>query len=60
MSTVSFLNTQKWSDKRWLWLLSPAIPAAFTASLLAFSWSGQWLWLLFAPALFILLFQRLI
>ena len=50
MSTVSFLNAQNWSDKRWLWLLIPTIPAAFTASLLVFSWSGQWLWLLFAPA----------
>ncbi len=38
-----------WSDKRWLWLFSPAIPVAFSGSLLAFALSGQWGWLLFAP-----------
>jgi alkane 1-monooxygenase len=38
-----------WHDKRWLWLLSPAIPLAFTASLLAFVWSGQWWCMLWAP-----------
>ena len=38
-----------WSDKRWLWLLSPAILAAFAGSPLAFAWSGTWWCLLFAP-----------
>jgi alkane 1-monooxygenase len=38
-----------WKDKRWLWLLSPAIPMLFSASLLAFHWTGQWAWLLLAP-----------
>ncbi len=41
---------QAWSDKRWLWILSPTIPVAFSGSLFAFAWSGQWWWLLFAPA----------
>jgi len=43
--------SESWSDKRWLWLLSPTIPFAFTASILAFSLTGQWLYLLFAPAI---------
>jgi alkane 1-monooxygenase len=38
-----------WHDKRWLWLLSPGIPASFGGSLLAFHLTGQWAWLLFAP-----------
>jgi alkane 1-monooxygenase len=49
MTTVPISPIQHWKDKRWLWLLSPAIPLAFTGSLLAFHWSGQWLCLLFAP-----------
>ena len=40
---------QPWQDKRWWWLLSPAIPLAFTGSLLAFLWSGQWWCMLLAP-----------
>jgi alkane 1-monooxygenase len=38
-----------WQDKRWLWLLSPSIPLTFSASLLAFVWTGQWGWMLLAP-----------
>jgi alkane 1-monooxygenase len=49
MSGVSVMNNSEWSDKRWLWLFSPAIPLAFTGSLFAFAWTGQWLCLLFAP-----------
>lgn len=40
-----------WQDKRWLWLLSPAIPLAFTGSLLAFVWTGQWWCMLLAPVI---------
>ncbi len=50
MSTASIAPATAWSDKRWLWLLSPAIPVVFTGSLVAFAWSGQWWCLLFAPA----------
>ena len=49
MSGVSVMNNSEWSDKRWLWLFSPAIPFVFTGSLFAFAWTGQWLCLLFAP-----------
>ena len=45
--TVGF--QEDWQDKRWLWLLSPAIPLAFTGSLLAFVWTGQWGCMLLAP-----------
>lgn len=38
-----------WQDKRWWWLLSPAIPLVFTGSMLAFVWIGQWWCLLLAP-----------
>jgi alkane 1-monooxygenase len=51
MSAVSASTNESWSDKRWLWLLSPSIPFAFTASILVFSLTGQWLYLLFAPAI---------
>ena len=51
MSVSSVPVNEVWSDKRWLWLLSPTIPFAFTASILAFSLTGQWLYLLFAPAI---------
>ena len=50
MSSASVINNSEWSDKRWLWLFSPAIPLVFTCSLFAYTWTGQWLWLLFAPA----------
>ena len=50
MSSVSVASNSEWSDKRWLWLFSPAIPLAFTCSLFAYACTGQWLWLLFAPA----------
>ena len=50
MSTLTIQPTNDWRDKRWLWLLSPAIPVTFTGSLLGFAWSGQWWCLLFAPA----------
>ena len=49
MGTQAVTPVTKWKDKRWLWLFSPAIPLAFTASLVASAWSGQWGWLLFAP-----------
>ncbi len=49
MSVASLSSNHHWSDKRWLWLFSPAIPAAFTASLIAYAWTDQWLYLLFAP-----------
>lgn len=51
MSIATASASESWSDKRWLWLLSPTIPFAFTASILAFSLTGQWLCLLFAPAI---------
>lgn len=41
--------SSEWSDKRWLWLLSPSIPAFFTLSLVAYAQSGQWWAMLFAP-----------
>lgn len=51
MTELSITSNQEWRDKRWLWLFSPAIPLFFTGSLLAYAWTGQWLWLLFAPAM---------
>lgn len=49
MSHSTFEFNEDWQDKRWLWWLSPAIPLAFTASLLAFVWTGQWGCMLLAP-----------
>jgi alkane 1-monooxygenase len=49
MNTPSIPLDEAWKDKRWWWLLSPAIPLVFTASLLAFVWSGQWWCMLLAP-----------
>ena len=49
MSSFTLSSDNIWNDKRWFWLFSPAIPAAFTASLLTYAWTGQWLYLLFAP-----------
>lgn len=49
MSTLSIPPATPWSDKRWLWLLSPAMPAECTATLVAFAWTGQWWCLLIAP-----------
>ena len=49
MSPPSVEFNEDWQDKRWLWLLSPAIPLAFTGSLLAFVWTGQWGCMLLAP-----------
>ena len=40
---------EAWSDKRWLWLLSPLIPALFSLALVAYAATGQWLYLLSAP-----------
>jgi len=51
MNGISTTQNPGWHDKRWLWLLSPTIPFAFTASILAFVLTGQWLYLLFAPAI---------
>ena len=50
MNSPSIPRDEAWQDKRWWWLLSPAIPLVFTASLLAFVWSGQWWCMLLAPA----------
>ena len=49
MRTVTMPPATPWKDKRWLWLHSPALPAAFTAYLLAFMWSGQVAWLFLTP-----------
>lgn len=49
MNNPSIPLNEAWQDKRWWWLLSPAIPLVFTASLLAFVWSGQWWCMLLAP-----------
>lgn len=51
MKAQPLTGPQIWSDKRWLWLFSPAIPVAFTGSLFAFAYSGQWLWLLYSPVI---------
>ena len=49
MSNPSVVLQEVWQDKRWLWLFSPAIPLAFTSSLVAFVLSGQWWCMLLAP-----------
>jgi alkane 1-monooxygenase len=49
MNSPSVNLDEAWQDKRWLWLLSPAIPLAFTGSLLAFVLTGQWWCMLLAP-----------
>jgi alkane 1-monooxygenase len=49
MNPLTLAPSDSWNDKRWLWLFSPAIPVVFSASLLAFAWSGQWWCLFFAP-----------
>jgi alkane 1-monooxygenase len=49
MSNPSVPLQEGWHDKRWLWLFSPAIPLAFTSSLIAFVLSGQWWCMLLAP-----------
>ena len=49
MSNPTLEFKEAWQDKRWLWLLSPSIPLAFSASLLAFVWTGQWWCMLLAP-----------
>ena len=49
MSIATSPASEIWSDKRWLWLLSPSIPLAFTLSIAAFAITNQWLYLLFAP-----------
>jgi alkane 1-monooxygenase len=41
--------TAEWSDKRWLWLLSPSIPGVFTLTLIAYAHTGLWWTMLFAP-----------
>ena len=51
MSIATAPISQSWSDKRWLWLLSPSIPFAFTVSIFVYSFTGHWLYLLFAPAI---------
>ncbi|MBU3562952.1 alkane 1-monooxygenase [Polynucleobacter sp. Tro8-14-1] len=51
MNSITTTQNPEWNDKRWLWLLSPTIPFAFTASILAFVLTGQWLYLLFVPAI---------
>jgi alkane 1-monooxygenase len=49
MNSPSIPSDEAWQDKRWWWLLSPAIPLVFTGSLLAFVWTGQWWCMLLAP-----------
>ena len=49
MNSPSIPSDEAWQDKRWWWLLSPAIPLIFTGSLLAFVWTGQWWCMLLAP-----------
>ena len=51
MNGITTIQGPEWNDKRWLWSLSPTIPFAFTASILAFVLTGHWLYLLFAPAI---------
>ncbi|MBU3586303.1 alkane 1-monooxygenase [Polynucleobacter sp. 31A-FELB] len=51
MNGITTIQGPEWNDKRWLWLLSPTIPFAFTASILAFVLTGHWLYLLFALAI---------
>ena len=49
MAPNTTTDPQEWTDKRWLWLFSPAIPVAFSASIALFHATGQWAFLLFAP-----------
>jgi len=49
MITPALERDRVWQDKRWWWLLSPAIPLVFTGSMLAFLWMDQWWCLLLAP-----------
>ena len=46
MSTTSLSRPEAWSDKRYLWLLSPAIPLLTILSLVFYQVFGQsfWLW----------------
>ncbi|MEN9863437.1 MAG: hypothetical protein RLZZ601_1201, partial [Pseudomonadota bacterium] len=41
MNGITTIQGPEWNDKRWLWLLSPTIPFAFTASILAFVLTGH-------------------
>jgi alkane 1-monooxygenase len=45
MPTADPQASQAWSDKRYLWLLSPAVPLIAVISLLAYIVSGHALWL---------------
>lgn len=47
MNTLA--NASDWSDKRYLWLLSPAIPLIGLVSLVAFQQTGHSLWLALFP-----------
>ena len=47
MTTLT--NSSDWSDKRYLWLLSPAIPLIGLISLVAFQQTGHSLWLALFP-----------
>ena len=40
---------EAWRDKRWLWLLSPAIPFLMSLSLVNFELTGHWWYLWFSP-----------
>lgn len=51
MSVIS-ASSKEWSDKRWLWLMSPAIPAVFSLSVVFFAQTNQW-WLLWIAPVFI-------
>jgi alkane 1-monooxygenase len=49
MSTTLIPPVTQIDPKRRLWLWSPAVPVTFIAAAFAYAWSGQWLWLLYAP-----------
>jgi alkane 1-monooxygenase len=49
VNSPSIPLNEAWQDKRWWWLLSPAIPLAFTAPCWPSSGQAQWWCMLLAP-----------